>query len=51
MASYSVSYQTDTSWQSPYTGADNVIKPYEKDIIKCMFDEKAAKCEHNSFIK
>ncbi|GBN83817.1 Zinc finger BED domain-containing protein 5 [Araneus ventricosus] len=42
MASYLVSYRIAQAGEA-HTVAENLIKPCVKDIIECMFDEKAAK--------
>ncbi|GBN87939.1 Zinc finger BED domain-containing protein 5 [Araneus ventricosus] len=42
MASYLVSYRIAQAGEA-HTVAENFIKPCVKDIIECMFDEKAAK--------
>ncbi|GBM03733.1 Zinc finger BED domain-containing protein 5 [Araneus ventricosus] len=42
MASYLVSYRIAQVGEA-HTVAENLIKPCVKDIIECMFDEKAAK--------
>lgn len=42
MASYFVSYRIAQAGEA-HTVAENLIKPCVKDIIECMFDEKAAK--------
>ncbi|GBN63780.1 Zinc finger BED domain-containing protein 5 [Araneus ventricosus] len=42
MASYLVNYRIGQAGEA-HTVAENLIKPCVKDIMECMFDEKAAK--------
>ncbi|GBL74346.1 hypothetical protein AVEN_235323-1 [Araneus ventricosus] len=42
MTSYLISYRISQAGEG-HTGAENIIKPCVKDIIECMFDEKATK--------